>query len=117
MGAPKLIPRHHTLRFSLVAMKEQSVMYSTKCFGAPELLVDFILPHPSELPNLGYTPADLAAMDLLPGNEIVRQSYALALLGFHIDLACETENLEELVAHTLTSQSRGFLPQWVEAFC
>ena len=55
-------------------------------------------------------------MDLLPWNEIVRQSYALAFLGIHIDPSWDTSKLEELVNHTLPSQSKGYPAQWVEAF-
>ena len=55
-------------------------------------------------------------MDLLPWNEIVRQSYVLAFLGFHIDPSWDTSKLEELVNHTLPSQSKGYPAQWVEAF-
>ena len=76
-----------------------------------QFFADFCLPHRAEFPRLGYVPADFASVDLLPWNEIVRQTHALALIGFHIDLSWETSKLEETVKHTLPSQSKGCLAQ------
>ena len=81
-----------------------------------QFFADFCLPHLAESPRIGYAPADFASVHLLPWIEIVRQTHALALIGFHIDLSWETSKLEETVKHTLPSQSKGCLAQWVEAF-
>ena len=115
-------PGLRILGYSLPKLNHQEVSALMKAFiNALVPLVtrffsDFCLPHASEFLQLGYTPADFGSIDLLPWNEIVRQSYALALIGFNLDLSWEAAKLEEIVHHTLPSQSKGYLEQWLEAF-
>ena len=78
------------------------------------VITEYGLPLPSEVPSLQLTTRDVLGLVLLPWDHMVRTSYSLALQQFQITPKWELPALEALLNTLLPSEEQCYLEQFAQ---
>ena len=78
------------------------------------VITEYGLPLPSEVPSLQLTTPDVLGLVLLPWDHMVRTSYSLALQQFQITPKWELPALEALLNTLLPSEEQCYLEQFAQ---
>ena len=79
-----------------------------------DVITEYGLPLPSEVPSLQLTTPDVLGLVLLPWDHMVRTSYSLALQQFQITPKWELSALEALLQDLLPSEDQCYLDQFAQ---